>query len=130
MAKINIPYRCYRFIDKDPITDALRTMIRSDEHLNNNQVHEISGVAAQTIHGWLDGATRRPQNASTSQVSAALGYVRRDYIDKRTGMLVISFVKDRELDWGAEIEKQTKWFLGHGGKGKKPKKRKANGGSK
>src|SRR5262245_15964184 len=113
-AKVGI-YRNYRFTNKDQICDALRTMIRSDEHLNNNQVHEISGVAAGTINGWLDGPTMRPQNASTTQVSAALGYVRRDKLE-RDGTVTIGFVKARELDYRDEIEKQADWYLKHGGK--------------
>src|SRR5262245_61508271 len=123
-AKVGI-YRNYRFIDKDPICDALRTMIRSDEHLNNNQVHEISGVAAGTINGWLDGGTRRPQNSSTSQVAGALGYARRDSLN-RDGTVVPGYVKVRELDYRDEIDKQADWHLKHGGKPKK--KKKPNGG--
>lgn len=118
-------YRNYNFIDKDPICDAMRTIIRSDEHLNNNQVHQITGVASQTIDGWLDGATRRPQNATISQVTAALGYVRRDTLDKN-GAVQVRFVKVRELDFADEIEKQADWYLKHGGK-KKPAKRRKKG---
>src|SRR5262245_7976535 len=99
MARVTV-YRSYRFITKDPICDAMRTLIRN-EKLNNNQVHEISGVAAATVHGWLDGGTRRPQNVTVSAVSAALGYVRRDYFDGR-GNVVIGFAKDKELDWQEE----------------------------
>ena len=113
MAKIGI-YRNYRFIDKDPICDALRTMIRSDEHLKNNQVHEISGVAAQTIDGWLDGATRRPQNATVCQVSAALGYVRHDRL-RKDGTLEVGFEKVSVVDHKKEKEKQATWFLKHHG---------------
>lgn len=128
MARFGV-YRNYRYnwIDKDPICDALRTMIRSDEKLKNNQVHQISGVAAATIDGWLDGATKRPQNVTVSQVTASLGYVRQDKLDK-DGRLHIGFVKARELDFREEIEKQADWLLKHGKqKSKKKAKRKSGG---
>lgn len=126
MARVFL-YRNYRFIDKDPICDALRTVIRGEEHLKNNHVHQISGVAAQTIDGWLDGATRRPQNATVCQVTAALGYVRRDELTK-DGRVIPGFVKAREYDYEKEIEKQADFFLKtHGPKKKKRTKKKTNG---
>jgi hypothetical protein len=120
-------YRNYRFKDKDPICDALRTVIRSEEHLKNNHVHQISGVAAQTIDGWLDGATRRPQNATVCQVTAALGYVRRDEL-KTDGSVVVGFIKAKDYDYKKEIEKQADFFLKtHGPPKKRKAKKKANG---
>lgn len=123
-------YRNYRFIDKDPICDALRTVIRSQEHLKNHHVHQITGVAAQTIDGWLDGATRRPQNATVCQVTSALGYVRRDEL-RADGTVVIGFVKDKDYDYEKEIEKQTQFFLKHhpNAKKKKSKARKKKNGA-
>lgn len=120
-------YRNYRFKDKDPICDALRTVIRSEEHLKNNHVHQISGVAAQTIDGWLDGATRRPQNATVCQVTAALGYVRRDEL-KTDGSVVVGFIKAKDYDYKKEIEKQADFYLKtHGPPKKRKAKKKANG---
>lgn len=122
-------YRNYRFIDKDPICTALRQVIRGEEHLKNHHVHQISGVAAQTIDGWLDGATRRPQNATISQVTAALGYVRHDEL-LPDGSVVPGFVKAKDYDYDKEIEKQTKFFLKHhpNAKKKKSKPRKKKNG--
>ena len=127
MARVFL-YRNYRFIDKDLICDALRTVIRSEEHLKNNHVHQISGVASATIDGWLDGPTRRPQNATVSQVTAALGYVRRDSLNK-DGTVNVGFIKAKDYDYNTEIEKQAEFFLKtHGApKKKKPKKKKTNG---
>lgn len=115
-------YRSYRFIDKDPIIDAVKTVVQ-DEHLNNNRVHEISGVASTTLTNWFEGGTRRPQNSTVSAVTAALGYVRRDRLDKN-GSLVVGFAKARDLDWHDEIEKQADWMLKQGKK-KSQRKRKA-----
>jgi len=126
MAKVHI-YRTYRFIDKDPIIDAVRTVVQSDEHLKNNHVHQISGVATQTLDNWFDGPTRNPRNSTVSAVTTALGYIRHDRI-RPDGTLDVRFVKQRELDWGKEIEKQADWVLKHAGPKKKRKQRKkANG---
>jgi hypothetical protein len=95
--------------------------------LKNNHVHQISGVAAQTIDGWLDGATRRPQNATVCQVTAALGYVRRDEL-KTDGSVVVGFIKAKDYDYKKEIEKQADFFLKtHGPPKKRKAKKKANG---
>lgn len=124
MAKFLI-YRSYRFIDKDPIIDAVRTVVQ-DEHLNNNRVHDISGVAAGTLTNWFEGGTRRPQNSTVTAVTAALGYVRRDVLNK-DGTVAVAFAKARDLDWQDEIEKQANWLLKHGKK--KPKRKKKKNGA-
>jgi|SRR4029077_13061663 len=132
MARRSFFYRNYNFIDKDPICTALRQVIRGEEHLKNHHVHQISGVAAQTIDGWLDGATRRPQNATVTQVTGALGYARRDEI-LPDGTVVPGFRKVRRYDYDKEIEKQADFFLKmHPEKAKKKrkqKKKKSNGGA-
>jgi hypothetical protein len=127
MAKVHI-YRNYRFLDKDPIIDAVRTVVKSEEHLKNNHVHQISGVATATLDNWFEGTTRKPQNATICQVTGALGYVRRDDLDK-DGKVIVGFRKARAYDWEKEIEKQADFFLKTHGpkKKKKPKKRNGNG---
>jgi hypothetical protein len=128
MARLVI-YRNYRFIDKDPIIDAVRTVVKSEEKLKNAHVHQITGVATATLDNWFDGTTRKPQNATVCQVTGALGYVRRDTLNK-DGTVAIGFVKARELDWRDEMEKQADWYLKHHDKPKKRKRKKkaANGG--
>lgn len=119
-----VVYRNYRFMDKDPIVDALRTIVKSDEHLTNGRCSSITGVAATTLDNWFDGPTRKPQNATATQVAAALGYVRRDEM-KSNGEVVIGYVKaNRRIDYQKEIEKQADWLLHQG---KPRKKRKKNG---
>lgn len=125
MAKFGI-YRNYRFLDKNPIIDAVRTVVKSEEHLKNNHVHQISGVATATLDNWFEGTTRKPQNATVCQVTASLGYVRRDHMN-RDGTVAIGFVKARELDFKEEIEKQADWILKHADK--KPKKKRAKSNS-
>ena len=124
-------YRGIRFMrgEKDEIIDALRTMIRSDEHLNNNQVAEITGVSSTTIHNWLDGDTRKPQNATAMAVSSALGYLRRDYRNK-DGTVSPGFEKDlKSIDYEIEKQKQIDWWEKQGRpKRKRRRKKKTNGG--
>lgn len=122
-------YRTYRFIDKDPIIDAVKTMVH-DEHLKAGAVHEISGVSASTIHNWFDGDTRRPNNATVMAVASSLGYGRRDEITK-DGRVVPGFAKLRDLDYQKEIEKQADFILKqNSGPKKKRRKRKLNGHAK
>lgn len=117
-------YRNYSFTDKDPIIDAVRSVVK-DEKLKIGTVHQITGVAATTIDNWFNGETRKPQNATVTQVTAALGYVRRDDLD-RHGRVVVGFAKARRLDYRDEIEKQADWLLNHSDKRKK-KRRRRNG---
>lgn len=124
MAKVHI-YRTYRFIDKDPVIDAIRTVVQK-EHLKNSAVHSISGVATATLNNWFDGATRKPQNSTISAVTSALGYVRRDDIDER-GNLVIGYRKARDLNYKDEIEKQADWLIKHAVKKPKKRKKQTNG---
>jgi hypothetical protein len=123
--KINV-YRNYRFVDKDPIIDAVRTVVKSEEHLKNSMVHEISGVATATLDNWFEGSTRRPHNATVCQVTAALGYVRRDELD-RDGRVIVGFRKARTLDYKAEAEKQADWIIKQNSGPKKKRRRKKNG---
>ena len=66
-------YRSYSFKDKDPIIDRLRTVI-NDEKVSYKEIEERSGVKVGTLRGWFDGATKRPQFATTMAVARSLGY--------------------------------------------------------
>jgi transcriptional regulator with XRE-family HTH domain len=125
--KIDIfPYRNYRWKDKDPIIDALRT-VRNDEGLTNHETAQITGVAASTFKNWFDGETRRPMNSTSTQMAAALGYVRRDEL-RADGTVVVGFVKAREYDYVAERKKQADWIIRtHGPKKKRKAGKKKNG---
>lgn len=126
MARIHL-YRTYRWIDKDSVIDAVRTVVQ-DERLKNSQVHAISGVAAATLDSWFSGGTRKPQNATLTAVTSALGYVRRDRMNA-DGTVTPAYEKARALDWDKEITKQANFVLKHGTtKQKKQAKKKLNGG--
>jgi hypothetical protein len=121
-------YRNYRFIDKDPMIDALRTVVKSENHLTDGAASAITGVSPTTFHNWFDGGTRRPQNATATQAAAALGYVRRDELG-RDGQVHIGYVRVRDLDYQKEREKQADWILAQRGpkKKRKPRKKATNG---
>ena len=126
MARIHL-YRTYRWIDKDPVIDAVRTVVQ-DEKLKNNMVHEISGVAAATLDNWFNGETRKPQNVTVTAVTSALGYVRHDRLNS-DGTVSVAFEKARNLDWAKEIEKQASFVLKHGTTKQKKRARKKKNGS-
>ena len=112
-------YRSYRFIDKDPVIDAVKTVVQA-EHLKNSAVHAISGVATATLDNWFDGPTRQPQNSTVTAVTAALGYARSDEITE-DGRVIVGFKRKKKLDWKEEAIKQADWMIKHA----KPKKKKA-----
>lgn len=73
----------YRFIDKDPVVDLIRSAVFDDKR-------EIKDIAAEarvhpnTISRWLYGDTRRPQHFTLMRVFFALG-VEIKYIVRATG---------------------------------------------
>ncbi|HEY2210293.1 MAG TPA: hypothetical protein VGH62_01495 [Bradyrhizobium sp.] len=92
-------YRSYNFVNKDPVIDGIRTMIQ-DEGLKQNQVHVLSGVAATTLHNWLDGPTQQPRFSTIAAVAASMGYNRMEI---KNG--TVRFEKVRDLDYRKEIDK-------------------------
>jgi transcriptional regulator with XRE-family HTH domain len=76
MAELKM-YRTYRFFDKDPVIDEIRTLVR-DEGLMKKLgiVHELSGVSTSTLENWFNGGTKSPQNRTICAVTSALGYKR------------------------------------------------------
>lgn len=119
-------YRNYRWVDKDPLIDALRTVFH-DEGLSNYEAACITGVSATTYKGWFDGETRKPMNSTSTQTAAALGYVRRDEL-KADGQVVVGYVKARKLDYEEERGKMADWIIKQRGpKKKRVHRRKKNG---
>lgn len=66
----------YRFIDKDPIIDVVRTAIQAMGWSHAKLARE-SGLAETTISAWLDGETKNPQNASVDICLRVMGIDRR-----------------------------------------------------
>lgn len=127
MATVHI-YRTYRFLDKDPIIDALKTVVRSEEGLNDHRASVITGVSPTTFRNWFDGGTRCPQNATACAAAAGLGYVRRDEM-KADGTVVVGFIKARKTskEFQDEIAAQADWVLKQGKRKRRPKKSNGRG---
>ncbi|MGX9424872.1 MULTISPECIES: hypothetical protein [Bradyrhizobium] len=90
-------YRTYRFIDKDPVIDEIRTLVQDEGLIKKLElVHQLSGVATTTIDNWFNGETKSPQNRTIMAVVTALGYKH-------------SFVKERDLDVDKELKIAARW---------------------
>lgn len=66
-------YKSYVFKDKDPIIDTVLTIVQ-DSKLTYGEISDNSGVSSSTLNGWFNGATRRPQFATTNAVLRSCGY--------------------------------------------------------
>lgn len=121
--KFNRTYRTYRYIDKNPVIDKVRTILQ-DEGLytkkKRNMVHQLSGVATTTLDNWFDGDTKNPQHHTIAAVVTSLGY-------EETFQRVKNLDMDKELEiaakWLAKQREQRELFS----KTKKTKKAKTNG---
>lgn len=71
MRTLNL-YKSYSFIDKDPVIDVLRTIVKDSEK-SYLQIEIASGVKAQTMRNWFGGKTKRPQFATVAAVARGLG---------------------------------------------------------
>lgn len=74
----------YRFINKDPIIDIIRTAMQRRGNISPEQINRVAfdaGIHPGTLHNWLEGDTRRPLSITTRFVLEALGVTVR-YIDQ------------------------------------------------
>ena len=124
-------YRNYNFLTKDPVIDAMRTVIKSTEKLKNSETHALTGVATATFENWFNGKTCKPQNATVSQAMAGLGYVRRDTFNP-DGTVSVGFERGRKINRKAEAQLQAAWYDKHhrDKKKKRRKKQTSNGHAK
>lgn len=75
-------YKTYRFINKDPMIDQLRTVVQDAYGMGKGDKRKISyskislesGVSEHCLRGWFDGGTRRPQFATMCAVARAAHY--------------------------------------------------------
>lgn len=92
-------YRTYRFIDKDPVIDEIRTLVKDEGLLGKlDIVHQLSGVSTSTLDNWFNGDTKSPQNRTICAVTSSLGY-------KRT------WTKGREIELEKELKIAKAWNL-------------------
>jgi hypothetical protein len=66
-------YKSYNFVDKDPIIDEIRTIVR-DYGGTYRDIHEHSGVSTATLTAWFSGPTRKPQAATINAVVRSMGW--------------------------------------------------------
>lgn len=64
--------RTYNFIDKDPIIDKLRTMIKQTG-MSHQEVAIEAGLSHVTLYNWFYGDTKKPQFATVMCVVRACG---------------------------------------------------------
>ncbi|MFL5655950.1 MAG: hypothetical protein ACJ8CB_17455 [Ktedonobacteraceae bacterium] len=75
-------YTSYNFVDKDPVIDRVRTIVKR-EGATYKSIHSESNVSVSTLRNWFDGNTRRPQYATVMAVVRSLGY--RQVFTKKGG---------------------------------------------
>lgn len=118
MAEMRL-YRTYRYIDKNPVIDKVRTIVQDEGLFKDLKiVHEISGVATTTLDNWFHGETRNPQHATIAAVITSLGYEEQ-------------FIKTKDLNIEAERKAAADWLARQERKSKQAKqKKRANGGAR
>lgn len=75
-------YKTYRFKDKDPMIDQLRTVLQGEfpgsrkngARINYSLASSHSGVSETTLRNWFEGETRRPQFASMCATARGAGH--------------------------------------------------------
>jgi transcriptional regulator with XRE-family HTH domain len=117
MAELRV-YRTYRYIDKNPVIDRVRTLVQ-DEGLFKKLgiVHEISGVATSTLNNWFHGETKNPQHGTIAAVITSLGYREE-------------FIRDHDIDIEKERKVAADWLERQGKNNKIKKKKRTNGHAK
>jgi len=73
-------YPTYFFKEKDPEIDVMRTRVDDLAKANNvskgwviREACRRSRVSPNTVHGWFEGGTRKPQSATLKAFGNALG---------------------------------------------------------
>ena len=111
MARIRV-LRTYRFLDKDPVIDQMRTVLQDEGLFTRLRIAaDIASLSRATLDNWFHGETRRPQFASIMSLMTSLGYENK-------------WMKDRAIDVYIELKKARDWLIKEGKK-KEPKPRKA-----
>ncbi|TYL87459.1 hypothetical protein [Bradyrhizobium cytisi] len=108
-------YRTYNYIDKNPVIDKVRTLVRDEGLIKNlKAVHEISGVSTSTLDNWFNGTTRSPQHATIAAVITSLGYQEE-------------FVRKKEIDVERERKIGADWLVKQAEKKERAAPPKSNG---
>ncbi len=107
--------RTYRFIDKNPVIDEMRTILKDEGLLDRlNVVADLASLSRATPDAWFNGNVRDPRHSSIMAVMTSLGYEQK-------------WSKGRKLNVEAELELARAWLKRERAKRVKaaPRKRKA-----
>jgi hypothetical protein len=114
MADLRI-LRTYRYIDKNPVIDVMRTALQDVgigvEKKRLRIAAEISGLSHSCLEGLFHGETRNPQHRTVYGLMSSIGF-------KET------WVVEREIDIDKEREIARAWLAKQEKAPKKPKPRK------
>jgi hypothetical protein len=77
MAELRV-LRTYRYINKNPIIDRMRTALQNAgvgvEKRRLQIAADISGLSRGCLHGLFHGGTRNPQHRTVAGIMTAFGY--------------------------------------------------------
>jgi hypothetical protein len=73
--------RSYNNVDKDPAIDEFRTAFQK-EHITENQLAVLAGLANATVKNMFGGKTRRPVHSTFGKMAGAMHY---SYVLTRDG---------------------------------------------
>lgn len=63
----------YNNVDKDPECDVFRTIYQK-EHIKEDDLAAIAGLATSTVKNLFGGQTRKPQHLTYAKLANAMGY--------------------------------------------------------
>lgn len=90
--KFHRQYRTYRYKDKNPVIDKIRTIVQDEGLFKKLEVlHQLSGVSRTTLDNWFHGETKNPQHHTIAAVVTSLGY-------EETFQRVKTIELDKELE--------------------------------
>jgi hypothetical protein len=101
--------RTYRYVDKDPAIDVMRTALQDAgigvEKRKLKIAADIAGLSVGCLLGLFHGGTRTPQHRTVMGLMTAFGYQERWELERK-----IDIEKEREvaLAWAAKQNTQRK----------------------
>jgi len=66
-------HRSYNNVEKDPEIDKFRTIYQK-EHIKENDLAILSGLASTTVTNLFGGQTRQPRHSTFAKIAGAMGY--------------------------------------------------------
>lgn len=97
MARIKI-LRTYRFMDKDPVIDEIRTALQDERLMERLGIAaDLASLSPSTLRNWFHGDTRKPQFASAMAIMSSIGYEHK-------------WVRGRRVDVDSELKVARAWL--------------------